>query len=83
MYQILMKIDGMACSMCEAHVNDAIRNAIPQAKKVKSSHKTGDSSCIVEERPDTQALKKAIEETGYHVISVSVTPYEKKRFGIF
>lgn len=25
MLKIVMKIDGMACGMCEAHVNDALR----------------------------------------------------------
>lgn len=83
MYQISMKIEGMACSMCEAHVNDAIRKVVPQAKKVKSSHKTGESSFVVETKPDMGALEKVIESTGYQVLSVSAAPYEKKRFGIF
>ena len=25
MVQITLKIDGMACGMCESHVNDAVR----------------------------------------------------------
>ena len=29
MYQTTLKIDGMACSMCESHVNDAVRKAFP------------------------------------------------------
>lgn len=33
-----LKVDGMACSMCEAHVNDCIRNNF-KVKKVKSNHK--------------------------------------------
>ena len=37
MTQITLHIDGMMCGMCEAHVNDAVRKAIP-VKKVKSSH---------------------------------------------
>ena len=32
MYQITLKIDGMACSMCESHVCDTIRNQF-QVKK--------------------------------------------------
>ncbi len=83
MYQITMKIEGMACSMCEAHINDAIRKAVPQAKKVKSSHKSGESSFVVETRPDMAELEKVIEATGYQVRSVSAAPYEKKRFGLF
>ena len=27
MTKTVLKIDGMMCGMCEAHVNDAIRNA--------------------------------------------------------
>ena len=32
MLKIVLKIDGMMYSMCEAHVNDAIRKAIPGAQ---------------------------------------------------
>ena len=37
MYRTTVKIDGMMCGMCEAHVSDAIRKAVPSAKKVKAS----------------------------------------------
>ena len=40
MYKTTIKIDGMACGMCEAHVNEAIRK-VCAAKKVTSSHKKG------------------------------------------
>ena len=30
MYQITLKIDGMACGMCESHVNAAIRAKFPK-----------------------------------------------------
>ena len=29
MQKITVKIDGMICGMCEAHVNDAVRKAFP------------------------------------------------------
>ena len=32
-----MKVDGMMCGMCEAHVCDAIRKAVPAARKVAAS----------------------------------------------
>ena len=38
MKKITVKIDGMACGMCEAHVNDCIR-ANFAVKKVTSSFK--------------------------------------------
>lgn len=37
MQKITVKVDGMQCGMCEAHVNDAVRAAFP-VKKVTSSH---------------------------------------------
>ena len=37
MIQTTVQVSGMACSMCEAHINDAIRGAFP-VEKVTSSH---------------------------------------------
>ena len=83
MYQITMKIEGLSCSMCEAHINDVIRRVVPGAKKVKSSHVKGQSSFVAENQPEMNVLERAIEDTGYQVLSVSAAPYEKKRFGLF
>ena len=46
MTKTTLKIDGMMCGMCEAHVNDAIRKAVPDATKVKSSHTKGEHGMI-------------------------------------
>ncbi len=83
MYQITMKIEGMSCSMCEAHINDVIRRVVPGAKKVKSSHVKGESSFVAEKQPEMTVLERAIEDTGYSVLSVSAAPFEKKHFGLF
>ena len=40
MVRMILEIDGMACGMCEAHVNDAVRRAFT-VKKVTSSHAKG------------------------------------------
>ena len=40
MVRTTIKVSGMACSMCEAHINDAIRAAFP-VEKVSSSHSRG------------------------------------------
>lgn len=40
MIQTTVKVSGMACSMCEAHINDAIRAAF-SVEKVSSSHTKG------------------------------------------
>ena len=37
MVQVTLKIDGMMCGMCEAHVGDAIRKQLPEARKVSAS----------------------------------------------
>lgn len=81
MVKTTLKIDGMMCSMCEAHLNDVIRKVVPEAKKVTSSHRKGESSFLSEELPDEQAIKKAIEQTGYTCLSVSSVPFEKR--GLF
>ena len=42
MFRTVVKIDGMMCGMCEAHINDAIRRNF-NVKKVKSSHSKGET----------------------------------------
>lgn len=82
MIRMTIKVEGMACSMCEAHVNEAIRKAVP-VKKVTSSHKKGETQLILENPVDEQVVKQAIESIGYRVISVESGLYEKKRFRLF
>ncbi len=65
-----LKIDGMMCSMCESHINEAIRKAF-NVKKVKSSHTNGTTVIISEHRLDDELLKKTIADTGYELKSIS------------
>ncbi len=80
MFETTLKIDGMKCGMCEAHVNDAVRDNF-DVKKVKSSHGKGQTVIISEEALDEKALSDTISATGYTVMEVSTKPYEKK--GLF
>ena len=80
MVKTVLTIDGMACGMCESHVNDAIRNAL-RVKKVTSSHAKGETEILSEEPLDEEALRAAIKETGYDLVSISAAPYEKR--GLF
>ena len=73
-----MKIDGMMCGMCEAHVCDAIRKAVPAAKKVAASRSKKEASFLTEEAVDADSLKKAIDATGYTCLGIESAPYEKK-----
>ena len=65
-----LKIDGMMCTMCESHINEAIRKAF-KVKKVKSSHTNGTTVIISEHRLDDELLKKTIADTGYELKSIS------------
>ncbi len=76
-----VKIEGMMCGMCEAHICDTIRKTVPSAKKVAASHSKGEASFLTESSIDEQVLKAAISETGYTCLSVESVPYEKK--GLF
>lgn len=69
MTQTVLKIEGMACGMCESHVNDAIRNNF-SVKKVKSSHKKGETVIKSEQPLDAEKLKKVVADTGYTLVSI-------------
>lgn len=69
MTQTVLKIEGMACGMCESHINDAIRNNF-SVKKVKSSHKKGETVIKSEQPLDAEKLKKVIADTGYTLVSI-------------
>lgn len=80
MIQMTLKIDGMACSMCESHVNDAVRKNFA-VKKVTSSHAKGETVIVTEQTIDHSVLKDTIEKNGYRVLEITESPYEKK--GLF
>ena len=65
-----VKIDGMMCGMCEAHICDTIRSAIPSAKNVKASHRAGEAVFETAMPVDEAKLKAAIDATGYRFISL-------------
>ncbi len=81
MNKVTVKIDGMMCGMCEAHINDTIRKAYPNAKKVASSHKKGETTFLLDGEPDGERLKAAVNETGYEFKGIKTEKYVKK--GIF
>ena len=80
MVKVTVGIEGMACSMCEAHINEAVRNTF-QVKKVSSSHTKRQTIIVAEQDIPEQKLKDEIVKAGYDVVSVSSEPYEKK--GLF
>ena len=74
MIETIVKVDGMMCGMCESHVNEAVRKAFPEVKKVSSSQAKGQTVIHSEQPLDEQKLWDAINATGYEVRGVSSAP---------
>ena len=70
MIETKLTVEGMACSMCEAHVNDAIRKNFP-VKRAKSHRRQ--KTCVIKslEPLDEEAVRKVITDLGYEVTSFS------------
>lgn len=77
MIQTTVKVSGMACSMCEAHINDAIRKAL-SVDKVSSSHSKGETVILSQEPLNEQVIRDTINATGYTAGEIHSEPYEKK-----
>ena len=78
MINYTLKIEEMMCGMCEAHICDTIRKAVPSVRKVVASRKRQEASFLTDSAVDAEALKNAINATGYTCVSVESTPCEKK-----
>lgn len=80
MVRTTLGISGMACSMCESHINEAVRRAV-SVKKVTSSHRKRETVILSDAPLDEQVLRDAIAAAGYQVTSFRSEPCEKK--GLF
>lgn len=80
MIKTTIKVEGMMCGMCEAHVNDAVRGAF-EVKKVSSSHTKAECEILSEAPLDEVKLRETIEKAGYRTGEFSVITEEKK--GLF
>ena len=63
-----VKIEGMMCQHCQAHVSKAL-NDLPG---VKAEVSLEDKAAYVttEGEPDKEVLKKAVEDAGYQVVGI-------------
>ena len=77
MVKTVLTIDGMACGMCESHVNDAIRNAL-RVKKVTSSHAKGETEILSEEPLSEEALHRVLDGTGYTITAIRSEPMRRR-----
>ena len=78
MIETTIGIHGMACSMCEAHICDTLRNRFP-VKKVSASHSKAQAVVLSAEPLDGETLRRAIAAIGYEVTSVSAKRTEEKK----
>ncbi|MBR1562181.1 MAG: heavy-metal-associated domain-containing protein [Ruminococcus sp.] len=79
MVKTTLSIEGMKCKMCEAHVNDLIKEKY-DVKKVESSAKDKRTVVISENELDTEALKGQIAELGFTMTGSQTEPYKKGLF---
>ena len=63
----LMKIEGMMCPHCEAHVRNALL-AIDGVTEVVASHEQKKATITLSHDVADEVLKAAIREQGYAVI---------------
>lgn len=83
MIETTLGIEGMMCSMCEAHVSDTIRRSFA-VKSAKSDRRRGQCVIVSEEPLDEERLRSVVAGTGYELRSISMRIYQRRSlFGRF
>ncbi len=83
MFKITISIEGMKCPKCEAHMDEAVRQAL-KVEKVTSSHEKKETVLIAEEDITEEKLRAVVAGAGYEMLGFTKEPYEKKGvFGLF
>ena len=82
MIKITATVEGMTCGMCEAHINDAVRQNF-KVKKVTSSHSKGKTEILAEVPLGDEKLKDVIGKSGYTVTGIHTETNKKKGFSLF
>lgn len=80
MFKYTIKINGMKCPHCEAHMDEALK-AKYNVKKVKSSHEEKQTILVTEDEVNEADLKQVVTDAGYKYVSFTKEPY--KRFLFF
>ena len=69
MVTITVNVEGMMCGHCEAHVNQAIKNAF-QVEDVVSSHEKNTTVITAKEHLDEGKIRQVIKDAGYEVTGI-------------
>lgn len=72
MVKMTVQVEGMMCGHCEAHVNQAIKNAF-QVEEVTSSHENNTTVILCDHAIDEEEIRKVIKEAGYEMTGMTVT----------
>lgn len=80
MNKYILRIDGMKCGMCEAHVEETIRKNI-KLKSVKASHIKNQVVVITELDLTIEDFKKSLDPTGYRLELFEKVEAKKTLFG--
>lgn len=80
MNKYILEIDGMMCSMCEAHVQNAINKKMKTVKN-KASHTKNELVVIAEEEYTEADFHDALDDTGYIIKSFKKEEAVKKLLG--
>jgi Cu2+-exporting ATPase len=64
-----MKIEGMMCGHCEAHVKKALEN-LSEVTAAEVSHVSGEAQVTLAEEIPEEVLRKTVEEEGYQVVAI-------------
>ena len=68
--KITIQVGGMVCGMCEAHVNDAVRRALP-VKKVSSRRAKKETVILAEQDIEDSLIEAVVKESGYEFLGIT------------
>lgn len=68
MIKTTLGIKGMVCSMCEVHINDAIRKSF-SVKSVKSSRRKKTCVVVSQDPLDKDHVRAVLADLGYNLTS--------------
>ena len=81
MFKTTVKIEGMMCCHCEAHVKEALKEKFG-IKGADVSHENGTAIFETKNEVAEDEIKKTVEDAGYTVLSVQ-TDEIKGGFSLF
>jgi copper chaperone CopZ len=74
--RITITIDGMMCGMCEIHIKDAIRKALPESKNLTADHTHGTASFTLSQTLSQKNLEEILhanmDAQGYRLLAVTI-----------